>query len=48
MKIRSKQIVGISINLDNPPSFDKMVELALKTKAYKRKPLKEAKSLIEK
>jgi len=48
MRSRSKKIVGISINLDSPPSFDKMLELSLKSGFLKHKPLKEAKNLIEK
>jgi len=48
MKIRSKKVAGVSINLDSPPSFDKMVALALKSKEYLLKPVKVSKKIIEK
>ena len=46
MKPNTKVIAGVSVNLNSPPSYERLVEMALKGKDYYRKPLREAKRSI--
>ena len=44
----TRKIASVSVNMDAPPSYEKILELALRSKEFKRMPKRDACKLIAK